>query len=197
MIVSCDDKTFTDVMRNGPRAGRGWRIHRNFHSTNSLILLVGLRFCMSQDMRLQISGLREFLRAPIKGAHVWPVTCKIELFIIIFPWLVYKHTCMNSDMSSKIEVEGKSLPTSFKSALEWFLAGMNQLVSLQFTRFHKRFATFSTNMDTGTVSMEMLSHGRIVSKHLLTTCRQTSIKTENILKERTFMWTCNCPRIIV
>jgi len=41
-----------------------------------------------------------------------------------------RHTCMDADMGSKVEVERESFAAAFESALEWFLSRMNQLVSL-------------------------------------------------------------------
>lgn len=45
---------------------------------------------------------------------------------------------------------------------------MNKLVPLQFARFYKRFVTLKTNMNPGPMSVEMLSHGTIVSENLIT-----------------------------
>ena len=56
---------------------------------------------------------------------------------------VYAHVC------PQVEVEGESLSTALKSALERFFPGVNQLVSFQFAAFHKSFSTFRANMYPG------------------------------------------------
>ena len=111
---------------------------------NSIILGFGV----SEDVRFEVGRLSKFLIASIKWADIRPIAR------------------MDAYVRPKIEIQGKSLPTSFKGALERFFACMDQLMSFQFGRFNKGFPTFSTNMDTGTMSMQMLSHGWIVSEHL-------------------------------
>ena len=43
---------------------------------------------------------------------------------------------------------------------------MHKLVSLELRTLHKGLATLSTDVDTGPVSVEVLPHCRVVTKHL-------------------------------
>ena len=46
----------------------------------------------------------------------------------------------------QVEVEGESLSTALKSALERLLPGVNQLVALQLAALYKSLSTFRANM---------------------------------------------------
>lgn len=52
-----------------------------------------------------------------------------------------------------------------KTHLERLFASMNQLMSLEFGTFDKRFSTFGAHVDTRSVCMQMLPHCRVVSEH--------------------------------
>lgn len=69
-------------------------------------------FCVCQDMWLEICWLCKPFIARIKGADIGSITG------------------MDANMSTKIKVQWKSLPTTFKGALEWFFSCMNKLMSL-------------------------------------------------------------------
>lgn len=53
---------------------------------------------------------------------------------------MYAHVC------PQVEVEGESLSTALKSALERLLPGVNQLVSLQLAALYKSLSTFGADM---------------------------------------------------
>ena len=53
---------------------------------------------------------------------------------------MYAHVC------PQVEVEGKSLSTALKSALERLFPGVNQLVSFQFAALNKSLPTLGANM---------------------------------------------------
>jgi hypothetical protein len=53
--------------------------------------------------------------------------------------------------------------------LEGFLSRVDQLVSLQLGAFNEGLATLGAHMHPGTVSMKVLTHGSIVTKHLTAT----------------------------
>lgn len=58
----------------------------------------------------------------------------------------------------QIEIQRESLATSIECTLERLLAGVNQLVALQFGTFDKRLATLGTHMHPGTVCVQVFSH---------------------------------------
>ena len=100
---------------------------------------------------------------------------------------------MNSHMGSKVEIQWKTLSTAFERTLgkserernfhfsliskkkqnpnpylKWLLSSMHQLVALQFAWFHKRFATFGTDMHPWTMGVQMFTHCTIIAKHFET-----------------------------
>ena len=68
-------------------------------------------------------------------------------------------------MRSQIEVQREPFAAAFEGALKRLLAGVHQLVSLQFAGLNERFATLGADVHPWTVRMQVLSHGAIVSKH--------------------------------
>lgn len=103
---------------------------------------------MREDVRLEVCGLCKFLIASIEGTYIRPVPC------------VDAYVC------TKVEIQRESLAAAFKSTLERFFASVHQLVTFQFRALYKGFATFSTDMNTGPVGVQMFPHGRIIAKHL-------------------------------
>jgi len=71
--------------------------------------------------------------------------------------------CMNSDVGSQVEVQGKSFATPFECALKWFLSRVYQLVPLQFAALHKGFAAFGAHVHARPVCVKVLPHGGVIS----------------------------------
>lgn len=118
---------------------------------------------MGENVRFEISGLGKFLIASIEWTDVRPVTR------------------MYSDMGTKVKVQRESLPTAFERALKGFLSRMDELVAFQFRALDKGFPTLGAHVDTRTVSMEMFSHGRVVTKHLCTSLMRAGYSAGNII----------------
>ena len=57
----------------------------------------------------------------------------------------------------------------FISYHERFFAGVNQLMTLQLRTLHERFATFGAHVHSRSVRVQVLSHRRVVAKHLVAT----------------------------
>jgi hypothetical protein len=117
---------------------------------------------MSQYVRLEVRRLGELFVATIKRTHIGSIAGvdsnvgsrknfnqnqrKFERFVekISLP---------------QIEIQRKAFSATLKRALEWFLARMDQLVTLQFGTFDKRFATFGTNVNAWAMGVQMFAHG--------------------------------------
>lgn len=91
-----------DVVRHGDGVGGGR------HGAGAPGLLLGVR----QNVRFQVGGLSEFLVAALKRADVWSVSC------------------VDPDVCSEVEVEGKPLATPLKRTLKWFFSCVYKLMSL-------------------------------------------------------------------
>ena len=84
-----------------------------------------LLFGVCQYVRFEVGGLRKLLVASVEWTNVGSIPG------------------VDSDVSSKIEVQRKTLPTTLKRALERFLPGMDQLEKQTFINewgiFHRNW----------------------------------------------------------
>lgn len=72
---------------------------------------------------------------------------------------------MDANVCTQVKVERKALSAPFERALKRLLARVNQLMSFQFARFDKSLSTLGADMNTRTVSVQMLSHRAVIPKH--------------------------------
>lgn len=79
----------------------------------------------------------------------------------------------NVRCAPKIKIETKPLPAAFEGALERFFTRVNELVTFQFARLHKRLAALGAHVDTWTVGVQVLPHGRVVPEHFVATFVRT------------------------
>lgn len=98
-------------------------------------------FGVCHDVGFQVGRLRKSFVTVFERTNVWPISS------------------VNAFVGTKIEVEGKPLATTLKIALERFLSSVNQLMSLEFTRFNESFTTFRTDVNPRSMRVEMLPHG--------------------------------------
>lgn len=68
-------------------------------------------------------------------------------------------------MCSQIEVQREPLSAALEGALERLLAGMHELMSLQFAGFNERLATLGADVHSRAMRVQVLSHGAVISKH--------------------------------
>lgn len=67
-------------------------------------------------------------------------------------------TCVDANVSSKVEIEREALAAAFERALERLLARVHQLMSLQLARLDKRLAAFGANVNARAMRVQMFTH---------------------------------------
>ena len=105
--------------------------------------------CMRQYVGLQVCRLRKLLVATLQNTNmrkqlsVWKKCQNLKGADVGAVSRVYAHVC------PQVEVEGESLSTALKSALERLFPSVNQLMSFQSVPLYKSLSTFGTNMYPG------------------------------------------------
>lgn len=124
-------------------------------ATTAATAVVSLRFGVGQNVRFEIGRLSELFITSIEGTNIRPITG------------VYPH------VSPKVKIQRESLAATFEGTLEWFLAGVHQLVPFQLGALHKGLSAFCTNVHPRAMSMQVFSHRRIISEHFVATFMRT------------------------